>query len=144
MRVGLDLRGVADGELRRELAVEADRLGIWATLVDSTIEAAALAPLTEHVHLAVVVDAGSLHPVAVAEALAVVDHLSRRRALAIVSGPDEAVDRVRRLLSGAVVDGVALAPPPAQTAVPGSPASSASSSSVASTWLGRPARHSND
>ena len=71
MRLGLDLRSIADAEQRCALAVEADRLGLWAVLLDSTIEAAALAPLTEHVHLAVVADAEATQPIDVAEAIAV-------------------------------------------------------------------------
>lgn len=118
MRLGLDLRSIADAEQRCALAVEADRLGLWAVLLDSTIEAAALAPLTEHVHLAVVADAEATQPIAVAEAIAVVDQLSRRRALAIVAGSAGALEHVRRLVHHEIVDGVALAPPPAQTALP--------------------------
>ena len=70
MRLGLDLRSVVDPAQREALATEADRLGMWAVLVDSTIEAASLAPLTQHVHVAVAVDA-TTHPMAVAEAIAV-------------------------------------------------------------------------
>ena len=36
----------------------------------------------------------------------------------IIDGPDAGVERVRRLLHGEIIDGVVLAPPPAQTAVP--------------------------
>jgi alkanesulfonate monooxygenase SsuD/methylene tetrahydromethanopterin reductase-like flavin-dependent oxidoreductase (luciferase family) len=123
MRIGLDLRHLADGERRARLAEEADRLGLWAVLVGGspgteTLEAATLATRTEHVHLAVWLDAGATHPLALAEEIAVLDHLSRRRALAVVDGPADAVERMKRLLAGHLVDGVALTPPPAQTRVP--------------------------
>ena len=125
MRVGLDVRHVSGADRRAELAEEADRLGLWAVLVDSRIEAAALATTTEHVHFAVAFDAATTHPVAIAEQVAILDHLSRRRALAVVDGAGAGVDHARRLLAGEIVDGVALAPPPAQTVVPVWPASAA-------------------
>lgn len=122
MRLGLDLRPVADPEERRALAVEADRLGLWAVLVgdaDGTgaVEAAALATATEHVHLALWLDGRVEHPTTLAEEVAILDHLSRRRALAVVAGPAPVVESVDRLLTGAIVDGIALTPPPAQTRV---------------------------
>ncbi len=123
MRLGLDLRAEADPDRRRRLAVEADDLGLWAVLVEASsgaglAEAAALATATEHVHLALWLDLTADHPVALAEEVAVLDHLSERRTLVVADGEPDAVDRLRRLLAGAVVDGVALTPPPAQTAVP--------------------------
>jgi hypothetical protein len=104
------------------MAVEADRLGLWAVLLGdadrSTVEAAALATETVDIHLAVWLDGTDHHPVGLAEEVAVLDHLSQRRALAVVDGPDEVVDTVDRLLAGHLVAGVALTPPPAQTRVP--------------------------
>lgn len=123
MRLGIDLRPVTDPDRRGELAIEADRLGLWAVLIGgpdgaSAIEAAALATATHHIHLALWLDASAAHPLALAEEVAVVDHLSQRRALAVIDGPTEVVEHVEHLLAGRVVDGVALTPPPAQTRVP--------------------------
>ncbi len=125
MRLGLDLRAVAEPDRRQALAIEADRLGLWAVLVGSdgldgtaAVEAAALATATEHVHLALWLATASAHPLALAEEVAIVDHLSDRRAMAVVDGGPGVVDRVDRYLAGHVVDGVALTPPPAQTRVP--------------------------
>lgn len=123
MRLGVDLRAVADPDRRHALAVEADARGLWAVVIggpDGTVavEAAALAIATEHVHLALWLDGSGDHPTTLAEEVAIVDHLSRRRALAVVDGPPEVVSHVERLLAGHVVDGVALTPPPAQTEVP--------------------------
>ncbi len=102
--------------------MEADRLGLWAVLVGrpgrpAVIEAAALATETEHVHLGVWLDGGTAHPTTLAEEVAILDHLSRRRALAVVDGTAAVVGHVERLLAGEIVDGVALTPPPAQTRV---------------------------
>jgi len=126
MRLGLDLRPITDPERRQGLAIEADRLGLWAVLVggaghlDGTaaVEAAALATVTDHLHLALWLSTNSAHPLALAEEVAIVDHLSDRRAMTVVDGPPEAVDQVDRYLAGHLVDGVALTPPPAQTRVP--------------------------
>lgn len=122
MRIGLDLLAITDPDDRLALAVEADRLGLWAVLIGGrsgteAIEAAAIAAKTSTVHLAVKLDADAEHPLTLAEDLAVLDHLSERRVLAIVSGDPERVDRLTRLLACNIVDGVALSPPPAQTAV---------------------------
>ena len=127
MRLGLDLRSVPDPEQREALAVEADRLGLWAVLVGGAAgtevaEAAALATATDHIHLAVLLDGTATHALTLAEEVAVLDHLSARRALALVDGPPSVVEHVDRLLAGRVVDGVALTPPPAQTRVPVWPA----------------------
>lgn len=120
MRVGLDLRPVADPDERLARAVEADRLGLWAVLVgdpDGTgaVEAAALATATDHIHLALWLEGKAEHPTTLAEEVAILDHLSRRRALAVVDGPPAVVEAVAHLLAGAIVDGVVLTPPPAQT-----------------------------
>ncbi len=130
MRLGIDLRGIADAADRHDLTVEADRLGLWAVLVGGpgragAVEAAALATATADVHLAVWLDAREEHPVGLAEEVAVLDQVSSRRALAIVDGPLPVVDHVARLLAGHIVDGVALTPPPAQTRVPVWPAADA-------------------
>lgn len=133
MRIGLDLRPVTDPGRRRALAVEADRLGLWAVLIDggsggdgtAALEAADLATATEHIHLALLLHARSAHPLGLAEELAIVDHLSRRRALGVIDGQEDEVDLVERYLSGQIVDGVALTPPPAQTRVPVWPAAAA-------------------
>ena len=121
MRIGLDLRALTGDELLDQ-ARQADELGVWAVLVNSPLAAAELATTTNHVHLALFVDTGIEHPLTIAEEIAVLDHLSARRMLAVVHPAIEpGVDRVehlRRLLAGHIVDGVALAPPPAQTAVP--------------------------
>lgn len=122
MRVGLDLRHLSGDELVTR-AVEADQLGLWAVLVDGphstgAITAAELAVVTEHVHLAVWLQEGDEHVTTIAEELAVVDHLSSRRAMAIAKGSPEWSSHLRRLLAGEIVDSFAIAPPPAQTAVP--------------------------
>ena len=123
MRIGLDLLGIADHNERSVSAVEADRLGLWAVLVGGpagteTIEASTIATRTSSIHLAVMFDADGEHPLTLAEEVSVLDHLSQRRALAIIDGPPATTDHVRRLLAGELVDGVALSPPPAQTSVP--------------------------
>lgn len=123
MRIGLDLLKVANHADRLALAVEADRLGLWAVLVGGkpgteTIEASTIATRTSSIHLAVMLDGDSEHPLTLAEEISVLDHLSKRRALAIVDGREAVVNHVERLLTGELVDGVALSPPPAQTTVP--------------------------
>jgi hypothetical protein len=72
---------------------------------------------TENVHVIVAVDVDAAHPTTVAEEIAVLDHLSARRAAVIAHGDLAAAETVRRLLAGELVDGFVLAPPPAQTAV---------------------------
>ncbi|MEL7158839.1 MAG: LLM class flavin-dependent oxidoreductase [Actinomycetota bacterium] len=88
MRIGLDLRSVAGVDRRRALALEADRLGLWALLIGdddpdepgtAMVEAAALAPHTSAIHLAPVLDGWVRHPLTLAEELSVLDHLSARR-----------------------------------------------------------------
>lgn len=123
MRIGLDLRAVGDAAARRDLAEEADRLGIWAVMLGGVAgtevaEASSIATSTENIHLAVWVEGSSEHPLTIAEEVSVLDHLSKRRALAIIDGSPEVANHIDRLLSGQIVDGVALAPPPAQTCVP--------------------------
>lgn len=127
MRLGLDVRAIPDRDRRHRLAVDADRLGLWAVLIDggpgpAAIEAATLATATDHIHLALWLDPTVAHPLALAEEVAIVDHLSQRRALAVIGGADETQAATQGLvddyLRGAIVDGVALTPPPAQTRVP--------------------------
>ena len=122
MRIGLDLRSVPDSDRRLERAVEADLLGLWAVLIGGragteAIEAAEIAVSTSTIHLAVVMDQTNAHPHTMAEEIAVLDHLSQRRILAIVEGDIAHRDHMARLLAGQVVHGVALTPPPAQTQV---------------------------
>ena len=122
MRLGLDLRNMPPSAVI-DRAIEADQLGLWAVLVGGiqgteNLAIAQLAVMTDHVHLAVWLSGNLLHPVALAEEIAVTDHLSQRRALAVIDGDETATEHVRHLLSGHIVNGVALSPPPAQTAVP--------------------------
>lgn len=120
MRIGLDLRGMTF-ESALGLGAEADRLGLWAVLVDGTdalVLAASLAATTEQIHLAVVVDVDTEHPFTLGEEIVVLDHLSSRRVLVATSGSSDRVALLRRLLGGEVVDGAALTPPPAQSVVP--------------------------
>ncbi len=117
MRLGIDLRSLSPSE-RGTVARQADALGFWAVLVDGSdalVEAAGLAVLTEHVVLAVTVDTAAEHPFTLAEEIAVLDHLSRCRALVLGEGPE--VARLRAWLAGEIIEGTALTPPPAQTAV---------------------------
>lgn len=122
MRVGLDLRGVDDPGRRQALAVEADELGLWAVLTrgdgpgTETLDAAALAGVTDTIHLVCWLVDSDEHPLTLAEEVAVVDHLSARRVGAVVSRAAAAT--VARFLAGHIVEGVALAPAPAQTSVP--------------------------
>jgi len=122
MRIGLDLRS-HDAATCLAAAVEADRLGVWAVLVTAapgaeSALAAEVAVATDHVQIAVQFDATSTHPLALAEEVAILDHLSARRAIAVLDGAsDENSDHARRLLAGEIVNGVALTPPPAQTMV---------------------------
>ncbi len=122
MRLGLDLRNESGDELISKVQ-QADELGLWAVLTagESGTEAsiaAQLATLTEHIHLGMWIVGGSAHPHTIAEEVAIVDHLSKRRALAILDGEPAVASHVRNLLAGHSVDGAVLAPPPAQTAVP--------------------------
>jgi hypothetical protein len=117
MRIGIDLRGLSADE-QVVVAGQADQLGLWALLIDDAdgheaVTAAELATATTDVHLAVWF--ADDHPHTTAEDVAVLDQLSQRRMLAIVARDTPVV---RALLAGQTVDGVALAPPPAQTAVP--------------------------
>lgn len=121
MRLGLDLRALA-GDALVTRAAEADKLGLWAALLDGpdgtgSLVAAELAVVTDHIHLAVAVSEGSEHVTTLAEELAVLDHLSTRRALAVADGTVEWRTHLGRLLAGEIVDGFAVAPPPAQTAI---------------------------
>lgn len=122
MRVGIDLRSEPAGQMVAK-AQQADTLGLWAVLVggpsgtESNV-AAQLAVMTEHVHLGIWVASDSAHPHTIAEEIAIVDHLSKRRALALIEGDQSATRHVRDLLAGKIVDGEILAPPPAQTVVP--------------------------
>jgi len=122
MRIGLDLRGhTADATLAA--ATDADRLGLWAVLITAAAGAesalaAEIAHATTHVHLAVQFDAAKAHPLGIAEEVAILDHLSARRAIAVISsGTPAQLDNITRLLAGEIVDGTALTPPPAQTTV---------------------------
>jgi len=123
MRIGLDLRS-NDPSACIETAIEADRLGIWAVLVTAapgaeSALAAEMVVATDHVHVAVQFDASTTHPLGIAEEVAILDHLSARRTIAVIEGAtDENFDHARRLLAGEIVDNVALTPPPAQTMVP--------------------------
>lgn len=120
MRVGLDLRA-ATGDALVDQARQADRFGVWAVMVSSPLDAAVVATGTDHIHLALFVDPTTEHPLTIAEEIAVLDQLSTRRMLAVVDAADQQsrnmADHIRRLLGGHIVDGVTLAPPPAQTAV---------------------------
>ena len=122
MRIGLDLRS-SDPSDCVAAAIEADRLGLWAVLITAargaeSALAAEIAVATDHVHIAVQFDATNTHPLALAEEVAILDHLSARRAIAVVAGASaQHFDHARRLLGGEVVDNVALTPPPAQTTV---------------------------
>ena len=123
MRIGLDLRGVTGRDERLALAIEADRLGLWAVLVGAAagteiVEASTIATRTSSIHLAVMLDGDSEHAFTLAEEISVLDHLSQRRALAVIDGQASTIDHMRRLLGGEVVAGAVLSPPPAQTSVP--------------------------
>jgi len=123
VRLGLDLRGETDAGALRARAEAAEKLGLWSVLVGATagtemIDAVLVARATTAITVAVCVDGHPAHAATIAEEVAVLDHISRRRALAVVDGPADQVDHVRRLLGGEIVDGFSLAPPPAQTAVP--------------------------
>ncbi|MGH1492687.1 MAG: hypothetical protein ACRBK7_25390 [Acidimicrobiales bacterium] len=123
MRIGIDLLAVTDPAQRLAAAIEADDLGLWAVLIGGAagteaIEAAIIATKTSSIHLAVMLEGGSEHPLTLAEEISVLDHLSQRRALAIIDGEPDGVGHTAKLLAGHIVDGVALSPPPAQTVVP--------------------------
>lgn len=121
MRIGLDLRQARGDDLVAR-AIEADQLGLWAVLVDGpdgtgAMVAAELAVVTEHIHLVVWTPEAGEHVTMLAEEISVLDHLSRRRALAVADGSAAWSTHLRRLLAGEIVDSFAVAPPPAQTAI---------------------------
>jgi hypothetical protein len=122
MRIGLDLRRLPrDEQLLR--AREADEYGLWAVLTagppgTELTSATYLATHTSNIHIGVWLAMTEEPALTYAEDIAVLDLLSRRRALAVIDADDAKVAHIERLLRGEIVDGVALAPPPAQTAVP--------------------------
>lgn len=120
MRLGLDLQGF---DLDR--ATEADRFGLWAVLVSGppgteAVRAAAVAARTRHTRIAVRLDVSCEHPFTLAEEMAVVDNIAAGRLLVVVDPPvePEAWRDLERALSGGVVGGALVAPPPHQLSVP--------------------------
>ncbi|MDG2024343.1 MAG: hypothetical protein P8J75_07775 [Actinomycetota bacterium] len=123
MRLVLDLRKVSSHSERRRLANEADQHGIWGIVVTGPpgaecVEAAAIATVTSNLSVIVDVDGDAAHPTTLAEEVAVLDQISRRRAALIFRGETTTKLSVAALLSGLPSNGVILSPPPAQTAVP--------------------------
>ena len=123
MRLVLDLRKVSSHSERRRLANEADQHGIWGIVVTGPpgaecVEAAAIATVTSNLSVIVDVDGDAAHPTTLAEEVAVLDQISRRRAALIFRGETTTKLSVVALLSGLPSNGVILSPPPAQTAVP--------------------------
>ena len=123
MRLVLDLRKVSSHHDRRRLASEADQHGIWGTVVTGPpgaecVEAAAIAAVTSNISIIVDVDGDAAHPTTLAEEVAVLDQISRRRTALIFRGATATKLRVVALLSGLSSHGVILSPPPAQTSVP--------------------------
>lgn len=123
MRLVLDLRKVSSHSERRRLANEADQHGIWGIVVTGPpgaecVEAAAIATVTSNLSVIVDVDGDAAHPTTLAEEVAVLDQISRRRAALIFRGETTTKLAVAALLSGLSSNGVILSPPPAQTAVP--------------------------
>jgi|TARA_B110000014_G_scaffold221017_1_gene177435 hypothetical protein len=123
VRLVLDLRKVSSHSERRRLANEADQHGIWGIVVTGPpgaecVEAAAIATVTSNLSVIVDVDGDAAHPTTLAEEVAVLDQISRRRAALIFRGETTTKLSVAALLSGLPSNGVILSPPPAQTAVP--------------------------
>ena len=123
MRLVLDLRKVSSHSERRRLANEADQHGIWGIVVTGPpgaecVEAAAIAAVTSNLSIIVDVDGDAAHPTTLAEEVAVLDQISRRRAALIFRGQTTTKLSVVALLSGLSSNGVILSPPPAQTSVP--------------------------
>ena len=123
MRLVLDLRKVSSHSERRRLANEADQHGIWGIVVTGPpgaecVEAAAIAAVTSNLSIIVDVDGDAAHPTTLAEEVAVLDQISRRRAALIFRGETTTKRSVAALLSGLPSNGVILSPPPAQTSVP--------------------------
>ncbi len=123
MRLVLDLRKVSSHSERRRLANEADQHGIWGIVVTGPpgaecVEAAAIAAVTSNLSIIVDVDGDAAHPTTLAEEVAVLDQISRRRAALIFRGATTTKRSVAALLSGLPSNGVILSPPPAQTSVP--------------------------
>ena len=123
MRLVLDLRKVSSHNERRRLANEADQHGIWGIVVTGPpgaecVEAAAIAAVTSNLSIIVDVDGDAAHPTTLAEEVAVLDQISRRRAALIFRGETTTKLSVAALLSGLPSNGVILSPPPAQTSVP--------------------------
>ena len=123
MRLVLDLRKVSSHSERRRLASEADQHGIWGTVVTGPpgaecVEAAAIAAVTSNLSIIVDVDGDAAHPTTLAEEVAVLDQISRRRAALIFRGETTTKLSVVALLSGLSSNGVIVSPPPAQTSVP--------------------------
>jgi len=105
------------------LATEADIHGIWGVVVTGppgaeTVEASAIATATDHLAIVVDIDGDTTHPTTIAEEVAVLDQLSQRRTMVIVRGERKARKTIATLLSGLLVKGVILSPPPAQASIP--------------------------
>ena len=123
MRLLLDLRDVESHIDRRRLANEAEEHGLWGIVVTGPpgaecAEAAAIAALTDTVSILVDVDGNETHPTTLAEEIAVLDQISRRRTMIIFRGSPAARAKVADLLGGLPSDGFILSPPPAQASVP--------------------------
>ena len=123
MRLLLDLREVAHHAELRRLASEADDHGIWGIVVSAApgaecLEAAAIAATTNNVSILIDIDGDAAHPTTLAEEIAVVDQISHRRTMALLRGLATHRSKVAALLSGLPVDGLILAPPPAQASIP--------------------------
>ena len=90
MRLLLDLREIRDPEKRRRLAAEADENGIWGVVVTGprggeSVEASVIATATTNITIAVDVDIDGVHSTTVAEEISVLDQISRRRTMVILS-----------------------------------------------------------
>ena len=101
MRLVLDLRKVSSHSERCRLASDADQHGIWGTVVTGPpgaecVEAAAIAAVTSNLSIIVDVDGDAAHPTTLAEEVAVLDQISRRRAASRSTPTPSAISKAWR------------------------------------------------
>lgn len=123
MRIGLTLDHGLDAASLSAVAVDAERLGLWAVEVSGEpgvemVRAGRLCSATTDIRIIVRIQLGTEHPFTVAEEIAVLDNLSSGRIGVIVEGGSvsERADFSDALV-GRPLNGALIAPPPVQTTI---------------------------